>query len=743
MDSNDGEDKSDDENVKELKNSQEENPKAKLVLNQEIRDMTRGELFVHITAVVDRYYSEPLKPLQMQTVINLVHRQNTFVLAGTGFGKTRIAEVYWHLFPAYKKPIILVLNPLDTLGDNQVAEKKTAKINSVNLTKMNMTPAVEKKVLRGDYGFVYLSPKVLLNNPMFRRIFFDKRFQSHLVMTVVDEAHMIYIWGLVASGLGKKITSHLKLQDRGIFRPSYGDLGARLLAAHGVPILLLSATCRPIAIDKILGSLKVLPENMSFVRGELTRPEIRLIRVPMESSLCSCNDLKRVFGPQSEIADTKIPPTLIYSPTRNLTWQGLKVVNEAREIRGGHHDPWSTFSRRFHSTTGDVDKFDIIEGFERQKFPVISCTMALGLGQNWKRVQRVVHLGRGDPSSICQMIGRCGRGEDNPGLGVILVEKNRRKGKNQISDFPDYKAFSNGYIPSDDDRMDALAITPVCLRVVFNLDNMLGYVPLHNSDPNVMSEKKREADNNFPPCLCSNCDPKSAENLILALKHLTVDNFKENILNRELTFAVPVPPPPPKVTKPQLCITKKTGKHRLHGELENLAVALVERFQQYFNRQIDAVHSEFRPRGHFKLSAARQMTVAYQNGYSLEQLEKLIGGEVINGQMVFLHAELEAHVKTQPFLNYLEEVQLASGRGGTQEQTLQKRKAARARRLENAAQKAKKAEEASIKAAELAKNRPEPTRRSQRTIEHKRKKDEEQQERNKRVKWTNSTNFTH
>ncbi|POW08637.1 hypothetical protein PSTT_07340 [Puccinia striiformis] len=263
------------------------------------------------------------------------------------------------------------------------------------------------------------------------------------------------------------------------------------------------------------------------------------------------------------------------------------------------------------------------------------------------------------------------------------------------------------------DRMDALAITPVCLRVVFNLDNMLGYVPLHNSDPNVMSEKKREADNNFPPCLCSNCDPKSAENLILALKHLTVDNFKENILNRELTFAVPVPPPPPKVTKPQLCITKKTGKH------------------------------QFRPRGHFKLSAARQMTVAYQNGYSLEQLEKLIGGEVINGQMVFLHAELEAHVKTQPFLNYLEEVQLASGRGGTQEQTLQKRKAARARRLENAAQKAKKAEEASIKAAELAKNRPEPTRRSQRTIEHKRKKDEEQQERNKRVKWTNSTNFTH
>ncbi|KNF01228.1 hypothetical protein PSTG_05585 [Puccinia striiformis f. sp. tritici PST-78] len=118
--------------------------------------MSRGDLFVHITNIVNKYYDEALQPLQMQTVINLVHRKNMFVLAGTGFGKTRIAEVYWHLFPAYRKPVILVLNPLDTLGDNQVSEKKVAKIPAVNLTKMNMTPEIEKRVIRGDYGFVYL-----------------------------------------------------------------------------------------------------------------------------------------------------------------------------------------------------------------------------------------------------------------------------------------------------------------------------------------------------------------------------------------------------------------------------------------------------------------------------------------------------------------------------------------------------------------------------------------------------------
>ncbi|KNE90859.1 hypothetical protein PSTG_15725, partial [Puccinia striiformis f. sp. tritici PST-78] len=55
--------------------------------------------------------------------------------------------------------------------------------------------------------------------------------------------------------------------------------------------------------------------------------------------------------------------------------------------------------------------------------------MALGLGQNWKRVRKVVHMGKGDPASTSQMIGRCGR-DGRPGLAVLFVEKTRRKGKN-------------------------------------------------------------------------------------------------------------------------------------------------------------------------------------------------------------------------------------------------------------------------------------------------------------------------
>jgi superfamily II DNA helicase RecQ len=78
--------------------------------------------------------------------------------------------------------------------------------------------------------------------------------------------------------------------------------------------------------------------------------------------------------------------------------------------------------------------------------------MALGLGQNWKRVRSVIHIGRGDPASIAQGIGRCGR-DDRPGLGIIFVEKNRKNGKNTVDQ------FTNPEYQNKDDRMDALAVT--------------------------------------------------------------------------------------------------------------------------------------------------------------------------------------------------------------------------------------------------------------------------------------------
>jgi hypothetical protein len=85
------------------------------------------------------------------------------------------------------------------------------------------------------------------------------------------------MWGLVASGKIKHVASHVRHPDRALFCPFYGQLAARLMANNGAPLLLMSATCRPVAIRSILESLKVAKDQMHFVQVELTQPEIRII----------------------------------------------------------------------------------------------------------------------------------------------------------------------------------------------------------------------------------------------------------------------------------------------------------------------------------------------------------------------------------------------------------------------------------------------------------------------------------
>ncbi|KAH9449503.1 hypothetical protein Pst134EB_020331 [Puccinia striiformis f. sp. tritici] len=172
----------------------------------ELQDSNDDELKEKIATQSMQRYNQVPKPPQVNTVVNLLLGQNTFLLAATGFGKSRISELYLEMLPKDRNRniygLVAVLNPLDALGNNQVEEKNQAASTSINLKKI-VSRKTCRNIQQGVYNFVYFPLEIFLDNKAFTSVYFSPEFQSKLALVVVDEAHMIYSWGLVKGGQKK------------------------------------------------------------------------------------------------------------------------------------------------------------------------------------------------------------------------------------------------------------------------------------------------------------------------------------------------------------------------------------------------------------------------------------------------------------------------------------------------------------------------------------------------------------
>ncbi|KNZ63897.1 hypothetical protein VP01_1087g5 [Puccinia sorghi] len=215
-------------------------------------------------------------------------------------------------------------------------------------------------------------------------------------------------------------------QDVVIVGPSYRNIGSALLNNNMAMILLMSAT---------------------YCGNQLRHPP-RRAQSALNLYYSSHHEAFTGFmqGPPPSLF-----PTLIYPCTGHMTWKVLQVLdlaqgNSGKNMRMGN-------------------KQNLIEDFSAVKVPIISSTLALGMGQNWRSVRQVIHLKQSGLPLICQMLGRAGR-DGNPALTLLFMEPTRKGGKNCSSEFCSWT------IDAAKDQMDALACTPVCLRVAFAVENM-------------------------------------------------------------------------------------------------------------------------------------------------------------------------------------------------------------------------------------------------------------------------------
>jgi hypothetical protein len=62
-----------------------------------ILDYDNDQLRTHIEKYSFKKYRQQSKPLQVKTVLNLIRCRHTFLLLATGFGKSRIPEMYLNM----------------------------------------------------------------------------------------------------------------------------------------------------------------------------------------------------------------------------------------------------------------------------------------------------------------------------------------------------------------------------------------------------------------------------------------------------------------------------------------------------------------------------------------------------------------------------------------------------------------------------------------------------------------------
>jgi len=301
--------------------------------------------------------------LQKEIIQNVLAQKDTLVLMPTGGGKSLCYQL-----PALKFPnLTIVVSPLIALMKDQV---DSLRANGVGAAFINSSLAaaeiqqIQKRIENGEIKLLYLAPERLaLSN--FRE--WLKKLKLSLI--AIDEAHCISEWG----------------HD---FRPDYRNLKRLRADFPNVPTIALTATATPKVQTDILTQLELRDAEI-FV-SSFNRSNLNYIVRPKQEAFGQLLDLLKKNRGESAI---------IYCFSRRDTEELAADLRKQGIEALPYHAGLPAETRRATQ-----------EKFIRDEVPVITATIAFGMGIDKPNIRLVVHFDL--PKSIegyYQETGRAGR----------------------------------------------------------------------------------------------------------------------------------------------------------------------------------------------------------------------------------------------------------------------------------------------------------------------------------------------
>lgn len=305
---------------------------------------------------------ESFRPLQEEVIEYCLSGKSSLVLMPTGGGKSLCYQIPALAFSG----LTVVISPLVALMKDQVDALNANGIpaafwnSTLSLSEM---ARVEARAAQGEIKLLYLAPERLTKPDV-------RHFLQTLSLSLiaVDEAHCISEWG----------------HD---FRPDYRNL---LLSQYfpGVPVMALTATANARVREDIVNHLKL--ENGRVFTSSFNRPNLTYRVLPKKRSF------DRLLA---EIRQRPDQAAIIYCFSRKST-EKIAADLRANGIKAA----------AYHAGLPSEERTRVQNQFIRDQTPVITATIAFGMGIDKPDVRLIAHMDL--PKSVegyYQETGRAGR----------------------------------------------------------------------------------------------------------------------------------------------------------------------------------------------------------------------------------------------------------------------------------------------------------------------------------------------
>ncbi|OAX79547.1 hypothetical protein ACJ72_06134 [Emergomyces africanus] len=333
------------------------------------------------SALLHRFGLTGFRSNQLEAINATLSGKDAFVLMPTGGGKSLCYQLPSVIHSGTTKGVTVVISPLLSLMEDQVAHLKALHIQAVVLTgdvskerKNLIYGALRSTNVEKLVQLLYVTPEMVNKNGALLDILSHLHSRRRLARIVIDEAHCVSQWG----------------HD---FRPDYKELGNTRAKFPGIPLMALTATATEnVKVDVIhnLGMRDAEVFVQSFNRPNLTY-EVRQKQKGTNVVASIAELIQESYSGQAGI---------IYCLSRKGCERVAEQLRDKHNIKAAH----------YHAGLPSEQRLSIQTDWQCGNHDVIVATIAFGMGIDKPNVRFVIHQTM--PKSLegyYQETGRAGR----------------------------------------------------------------------------------------------------------------------------------------------------------------------------------------------------------------------------------------------------------------------------------------------------------------------------------------------